>query len=142
MKIDTTGSARATAPARRGERGPVARTGEFARHLDSAPAATAVSSGNPIGAVNTILSLQEVDDPLTGRSRATARASEILDGLDELREGLLAGTMSRQSLINLAGLVRLRRPNVTDPKLKEVLDEIELRAEVELAKFDGRLGER
>jgi hypothetical protein len=36
----------------------------------------------------------------------------------------------------------MRRPDVTDPALKEVLDEIELRAEVELAKLDSRMGDR
>lgn len=142
MKIDPTGPARATASSRRSERTPSHRTGEFAKHLDSPSGNAGISGGNPIGAIDTLLSLQEVDDALSAPARASKRAMEILDGLDELREGLLAGTMSRQSLINLAGLVRMRRPNVTDPRLKEVLDEIELRAEVELAKFEGRLGEQ
>lgn len=142
MKIDPTGPARATASSRRSERASSLRTGEFAKHLESPSANAGISGGNPIGAIDTLLSLQEVDDSLSGPARASKRALEILDGLEELREGLLVGTMSRESLINLAGLVRMRRPNVTDPRLKEVLDEIELRAEVELAKFEGRLGEQ
>jgi hypothetical protein len=101
-----------------------------------------VSGGNPVGVVNTFLSIQEVDDPLHGRKRAKERAEDILDELDAMRDGLLSGTLPRESVIRLAGLVRMRRPDVTDPALKEVLDEIELRAEVELAKLDSRMGDR
>ncbi len=142
MKIDPTGPARGAGSVRRSERSGAARSGEFARHLDSPVSGTGVSGGNPVGAVNTFLSIQEVDDPLHGRKRAKQRAEDILDELDAMRDGLLSGTLARESVIRLAGLVRMRRPDVTDPALKEVLDEIELRAEVELAKLDSRMGDR
>jgi hypothetical protein len=142
MKIDPTGPARSAGSVRRSERAGAARSGEFARHLDSPGTAAGVSGGNPVGTVNTFLSIQEVDDPLNGRKRAKQRAEDILDELDAMRDGLLAGTLQRDSIIRLASLVRTRRPEVTDPNLKEVLDEIELRAEVELAKLDSRPGDR
>jgi hypothetical protein len=142
MKIDPTGPARGAGSVRRSEKSGATRSGEFARHLDSPAAGTGVSGGNPVGAVNTFLSIQEVDDPLHSRKRAKQRAEDILDELDAMRDGLLSGTLARESIIRLAGLVRMRRPDVTDPALKEVLDEIELRAEVELAKLDGRMGDR
>jgi Class II flagellar assembly regulator len=143
MKIDPTAPARSAGSARRTERAGGARSGEFARHLDSSTSSAGVSGGSPVGPVNTFLSIQEVDDPLSGgRKRAAKRAEDILDELDALREGLLTGGLSRESIIRLAGLVRARRPEVTSPELNEVLDEIELRAEVELAKLDGRMGER
>jgi phosphohistidine phosphatase SixA len=142
MKIDPTGPTRSAGSVRRAERTGATRQGDFARHLDSSGTAAGVSGGNPVGTVNAFLSIQEVDDPLTGRARAKQRAEDILDELDAMRDGLLAGTLPRESIIRLAGLVRVRRPEVTDLVLKEVLDEIELRAEVELAKLDGRLGDR
>jgi Class II flagellar assembly regulator len=142
MKIDPTGPARGAGSVRRTDKSGGARSGEFARHLDSPAAAAGVSGGNPVGAVNTFLAIQEVDDPLSGRKRARQRAEDILDELDAMRDGLLSGTLARESIIRLAGLVRMRRPDVTDPGLKEVLDEVELRAEVELAKLDGRMGDR
>jgi len=143
MKIDPTGPARSAGSARRSERSGGARSGEFARHLDTSTPASSIGTGSPVGPINTFLSLQEVDDPLTGGGkRAAKRAEDILDELDALRDGLLAGTLSRDSIIRLASLVRTRRPDVTSPELKEVLDEIELRAEVELAKLDNRLGDR
>ena len=63
------------------------------------------------------------------------RASDILDRLDELRHGLLMGTLTRRDIEKLAQHVRLRREQVNDPRLTEILDQIELRAEVELAKY-------
>jgi hypothetical protein len=142
MKIDPTGPARGAGSVRRSEKTGGARSGEFARHLDSPTGGAGVSGGNPVGAINTFLSIQEVDDPLHGRARAKKRAEDILDELDEMRDGLLSGTLARESIIRLASLVRMRRPEVNEPGLKEVLDEIELRAEVELAKLDGRMGDR
>jgi len=51
---------------------------------------------------------------------------------------LLDGSISEESLGNLSKLVRAKRENVDDPQLMEVLDEIELRAEVELAKLERK----
>lgn len=142
MKIDPTGPARAAGSVRRTDRAGSTRTGEFARHLDSPGASGGVNSANPVGTVNALLALQEVDDSLNGRAKARQRAADILDELDALRDGLLAGTLSRESLVRLTNLVRTRGPEVDDPRLKDVLDEIELRAEVELAKLDSRTGDR
>jgi DNA polymerase III delta prime subunit len=63
------------------------------------------------------------------------RAETILDQLDQVRLALLTGSMSRQSLQQLSHLVRVQREQFNNPRLAEVLDEIELRAEVELAKY-------
>jgi hypothetical protein len=142
MKIDPTGPARAAGSVRRTDRAGATRSGDFARHLDSPGAASGVNGGNPVGAVNALLALQEVDDSLSGRARARQRAADILDELDSLRDGLLAGTLSREAIVRLTQLVRSRRPDVDDPRLKDVLDEIELRAEVELAKLDSQMGDR
>jgi hypothetical protein len=60
----------------------------------------------------------------------------MLDRLDEIRHGLLTGTLSRARLGELNDLVREQRGAVGDPGLAQVLDEIELRARVELAKLD------
>jgi len=59
----------------------------------------------------------------------------MLDRLDDIRLGLLTGTVSKERLSELSRLARVRRAEVDDPRLVEVLDEIELRAEVELAKL-------
>jgi len=142
MKIDPTGPARAAGSVRRTDRAGASRSGDFARHLDSPGASAGVNGANPVGTVNALLALQEVDDSLNGRAKARQRAADILDELDQLRDGLLAGTLPREAVVRLAQLVRSHRPDVDDPRLKDVLDEIELRAEVELAKLDSRTGDR
>ena len=49
--------------------------------------------------------------------------------------GLLLGTIPMSKLEQLAQLIRAKREQIDDPKLLEILDEIELRAAVELAKL-------
>ncbi len=88
--------------------------------------------------LNTVLALQEAPDAST-RSRARQRAKDrgnlMLDQLEELRMGLLLGTVPVSKLESLGQLVRAKREQIDDPKLLAILDEIELRAAVELAKL-------
>ena len=69
------------------------------------------------------------------RRRMVKYGEDLLDKLDDIRHGLLLGSIPKDKLIALAQMVRSRRGQVTDPRLSAVLDEIELRAEVELAKL-------
>jgi hypothetical protein len=138
MKVDSSTGMRGSAPTRRADRGGGGRGG-FVSHLEepAAPGAAAgVSAPGAVAGVGAILSLQEVDDATAGRRRAVTRAETLLDRLDELRHGLLMGTLTRPQLQELARLVRLRRDAVDDPGLLTVLDDIDLRAQVELAKYD------
>jgi len=52
-----------------------------------------------------------------------------------VRHGLLMGTLPKEKLTELADMVRSRRESCQDPRLAALLDEIELRAEVEIAKL-------
>lgn len=140
MKIDSAGSTRSTAPLRRGERAGAGKPGEFARHLDATGSAGGVTGSSPVNAIDALLALQQVDEEGDATERAQRHGGRILDRLDEIRHGLLTGALSRASLIELSRSVRAERPQVSDPRLGGVLDEIELRAEVELAKFDQDTG--
>jgi hypothetical protein len=106
----------------------------FAKHLDESSEAGAAHGVAGTGAVSSVLGIQEVDDALTHASRGKLRAQDILDRLEDLRMELLTGAISREKLIQLARVVNVHRANVTDPRLAEILDEIVLRALVELAK--------
>ena len=139
MKISESGPIRSQ-PLRRLARSGNGKATDFAQHLsgggdDQAPSVSALSGPSSIGAVDSLLSLQEVEDAATGRSRGLQRAGDLLDHLDEIRYGLLMGGLSRTNLQDLARSVREQRATVTDPRLGEILDEIELRAAVELAKY-------
>src|SRR5258708_15469346 len=136
MKGEKTGPVSPTAGARRSERASSAQPGEFSRFLDSATGPSAVSASTTIGSVDALLAAQSVE--ASGdeeRRQARKRGDEILDRLDELRHGLLAGTLTQSQLVALANLVRSRRASIMDPKMRGIIDEIELRAEVEIAKL-------
>ncbi len=134
-KIEGPGSIRAAQPVKRtGKTGAAGGVG-FSKHLDdSGEGATtqALSGTNPISG---ILGIQEVDDALAHASRGKMRAEEILDRLENLRLEILTGQISREKLQQLATVVSTRRGEINDPRLIQILDEIDLRAQVELAKL-------
>jgi hypothetical protein len=135
MRIEWTPSLR-VATQRRDDRGGAAdRSFSLSGGSDTA-AATATPGTMATQAVAGLLSLQEISDELTGRRRAAARGDKLLDALEELRMALLGGTLPRAQLAALAHLCREHVPLVDDPRLAEILAEIELRAAVELAKLE------
>lgn len=111
----------------------------FSDALSSDNAVRGGSAPADVAPANALLSVQEVDDPLVGRRRAVKRGEDILERLDEIRHGLLIGSIPGERLTQLLAIVRGQQGRVTDPRLREVLAEIELRASVELAKL-GRMG--
>ena len=90
-----------------------------------------------ISSVDALIALQEVGGPLERRRRATGRASRILDALDTLKLELLEGGLTPSVVEALMRAVRDQRALTDDPRLEDVLDEIETRAAVELAKLEG-----
>jgi hypothetical protein len=96
----------------------------------------AVAAPGPLTALDSILTLQGLDDSMSGRSKGLAHGEHLLDMLDQVRDGLLAGGIPRSTLNRLAVAVGRRHDNFADPKLQDVLDQIELRAHVELAKLE------
>jgi len=89
-----------------------------------------------IGSLDALLALQDVGGPLERRRRAVGRAGRILDVLDEVKLALIDGDLSPTSLQRLVRAVREERQGTEDPRLEAVLDEIETRAAVELAKLE------
>lgn len=134
MKVERTGPAGAPAAgARRVERGrPGASFSDTLKQVDAAGAPVAATS---VTAVSAVMSVQEVDSEAGGKARALQRGEEMLDRLDELRLGLIEGRLPPERIEALVKLVQERRETVTDPRLKEILDDIDLRAQVELAKL-------
>ena len=106
---------------------------------DNVPVQGAGPAGD-VSPVSALLTVQEVGDPdADGRRRSLLHGHDVLDRLDELRHGLLAGTFPSGKLDQLLRVVRIQHERAVDPQLRDVLREIELRASVELAKL-GRLG--
>jgi hypothetical protein len=119
---------RRVAPGRSGGTG-------FAAHVQAPQTGPAgVAAPSPLAALSTVLAAQEAQDGPGAHRRALARGRSLLDELDQIRVGLLEGTLPEVSIRRLAGLLQAARPAVAEAKLEAVLDEIELRAAVELAK--------
>ncbi len=85
--------------------------------------------------VSALLALQGVEDPMQRKKRAMGRASRLLDILDDLKVAMLEGRAAPSTLDNLARAVREQRESTDDPRLNDVLNQIETRAAVELAKL-------
>jgi hypothetical protein len=134
-KIEGPGGIRPTQSVKRPAKTGAAGGTAFAKHLDESSEAGATHGIAGAGAVSGILGVQEVDDALAHASKGKLRAQDILDRLDDLRMELLTGAISRDKLLQLAHVVSARRGEVTDPRLMEVLDEIDMRAQIELAKY-------
>ena len=100
------------------------------------PRAGSLSAPGPLTAVETILTLQNIDDSTSGPTKGAAHGEKLLELLDDVRDGLLSGGIPRSTLNRLANAVSRRHETFCDPKLQGVLDEIELRARVELAKLE------
>ena len=84
-----------------------------------------------------LLAVQAVGEPVERRRRAVRRGHDLLERLEELRLGLLDGSVPLASLRRLR-LDLVRSEPVDEPVLREVLAAIELRAAVELAKLERR----
>lgn len=98
--------------------------------------AATVSTASPVASVDALLAIQEVPNERESKRQAVRRGGDMLDILDEIRMGILMGSVPQNRLEQLVRLVEKRRDEFLDPNLSAVLDEIELRARVELAKLD------
>ncbi len=121
---------------RRVSKGTAQTSGGFSVSTSEEPHAQVVSGPGPIAALDSILALQGMDDSTDGRSKGLKHGEALLDMLDQVRDGLLAGGIPRATLNRLAAAVTRRHEQFADPRLQTVLDEIELRAHVELAKLE------
>lgn len=122
-------------------RGVERRSGDagFAERVSARPSSTGAAAAAglaPLTSLGAVLAVQAVDDALTGRRRPRERGERLLDALDELRLALIEGRLPARKLGALQALVSEQRANADDPQLQAVLDEIELRAAVELAKLE------
>jgi hypothetical protein len=99
-------------------------------------AAARMANVSGIGSIDALIALQEVDGPLERRRRSVKRAGVILDVLDDIKLALLDGDVAPAALERLLGAVQRQRETVDDPRLEDLLDEIEVRAVVELTKLE------
>jgi hypothetical protein len=87
--------------------------------------------------IDALLAMQSIEDPTERRRRSVARGRSALDLLDDLKIGLLSGTLDLSMASRLRAAAAELKSSSGDPGLDQVLSEIDLRVEVELAKAGG-----
>lgn len=95
---------------------------------------SATAPSAPTTGIDAILALQASGDYSEGRRKAVKQGTRLLDLLEEMKADLLIGKVSPERLDVMASQVRNLRERV-EPELDAVLDDIELRVLVELAKL-------
>lgn len=124
-----------TAPVRKTAKTSRANSSAFSEHLHESDEVSGAAGTGAIGSITGVLDIQEVDDALDRAAKGKLRAEDLLNKLDDLRLDLLTGQISKEKLQILAQTINNKRSEIDDPRLGQILDEIDLRAQVELAKF-------
>ena len=94
-----------------------------------------VQGAQAINNIGALLASQEVDEVQRARDGAVKQGNDMLILLDQLKLGVLNGRIAPQLLQQLRQRLADKERFHVGPELQSVLDQIELRAEVELAKM-------
>lgn len=133
MRIDGPGRPSAIAPTGKARR--AGGTGSSFSLEEEAPAARggSVSQSASLAGLTGVLALQEAEDPLVRKRRALKRGHSMLDRLEDLRIALIDGAVTPLQLDQMTMLLATRE-KTEDDRLEALIDDIELRLQVELAK--------
>lgn len=107
-----------------------------AASTDDAAAIGDVSDIAAASAVGTMLALQEISEEEVRRRKLAQQGKNMLDELENLRRDLLIGAIPGERLQGLARQLSVQKQSVADPRLAALIDDIELRVAVELAKLE------
>lgn len=118
-------------------------SGSFKAFMDAeSESAADVASAPMVGDVSALIAAQAYEDPTEkkARGRMMARAEDVLDALGGVHRGLVDGRLDTSHMEGVRRAVATQREKVADPVLSGLLDEVELRAQVELAKLEMAQG--
>jgi hypothetical protein len=107
----------------------------FALAAEAAPATAPADAAPAAPSLDAVLLLQDALPPAERKRRAVRRGRGLLALLDELRLALLSGEAPLALPGRLGDLLAERHDPSGDRDLDEALAAVELRAEVEAAKF-------
>lgn len=144
MKIDGPGQAQGAGKSKKTSKAD--RAGNiFESLISSGPQEAAPAKATQsIAMVDALLALQGAEDPTAraAKKRMRERANTVLNELDKIRMGMLSGKLTVGHMVDIADVVASHREKVMDPALSALMDEIDLRAQVELAKMRVALEDR
>ena len=109
---------------------------DYLKNVNTKPL-TNVNTSSAVNSAGAIFAAQMVDgdEEKQIRKKLIKKANTLLDNLEEIRQEIIMGVVSKDKLIEISRLIKQKDVETSDEKLKEILAEIELRVEVELAKL-------
>ena len=113
--------------------------GEFNQLLDASDSPTSTQSTTATGniAITNLVGLQMEDDLPKRIQQHIAHGEELLDQLNNLRMMLLSGEITPQAVATITEQLHgLVEDHTIPDALRDIIDEIELRAAVEVAKLE------
>jgi hypothetical protein len=116
-------------------------SGSFSLPQDEPTSAPAAGGGvRTVAGIDALMALQGVEAADERRRRAVKRGHTALDLLDEMKISLLGGRLDPGMLLRLKSATAELKDGSGDPRIDQVLAEIDLRVEVELAKVESSAG--
>lgn len=139
IKVINYGGVKATSSLRK--RDGTAAAGVFSDFLSAAQtegsgAPSEVSETASAASLGNLLALQEISEEERKRERLVKQGKTMLDALERLRQQLLIGEIPMKMLPDLATSLAVQKESVSDPHLLGIIEDIELRVAVELAKLE------
>jgi hypothetical protein len=95
-----------------------------------------------MAALNNLLALQEISEEDVRRKKMVQRGNGLLDSLEKLRGQLLVGSLAPAVIVDISRQMQVHKQMIDDPHMNEIIEDIELRAAVELAKLHKALDEK
>ncbi len=119
----------------------------FSDFLQAAQSSTesAVTEVNELASASNIgnlLALQEISEEERRRERMFKKGANMLAILERLRDQLLIGEIPEKMLYDLSGAIAAQKEQTSDIQLLALIEEIELRVAVELAKLEMAFASR
>lgn len=139
MKIEGPKHNASTSGAKKSGKKTASSESDFEGFMGAGGATEASSASAPqtIARVDSLLTVQASEDPTerAARKRMMDRADDVLGELDQLHAALLQNRVTMGHMIDIADMIAHQKEKITDPKMISLLEEIDLRAQVELAKM-------
>ena len=104
-------------------------------NISDSPALSYVAPPSALSSLSTLLSVQGISEELSRRQKHIRHAHLTLDGLEELRHALLLGEVPIYLLSTIEKRMSDIKQQDLPAALRDVIEEVELRAAVELAKL-------
>ncbi len=101
---------------------------------ETPPSTPAPITLRSVSSLDGLMALQGIENPTERKKRAVARGRKALDVLDDLKLGLLDGSLTPSIMARLKVVADGLSEETGDPGLDAVMGEIELRVAVEIAK--------